>query len=93
MFQYVTVESHVDPASVWKLLTQHWRLGVPEIVISVAGSFQQHDHNWEKLAKHSWIITSGSSPFFKTVEACVIAVIPTKAVFKRKVLYSSRKMV
>ena len=45
LFQYVRLCPTTDLELVWTLLTEHWKLPIPNLLISVTGGAQRFDLN------------------------------------------------
>ena len=86
--QYVTVSPSTKVEDAWKLMVEVWHLMLPNLIVSIAGSFQQYDNQWKKVMPDTWVLTNGSAPAPATAGASIIAVTSISSVSNNEVLYS-----
>lgn len=66
--QYIRIADHTDPADILKLMKKHWKLGLPNLVISILGGLR----NFEIQPKLKRVLCKGLSKAARTTGAWIL---------------------
>ncbi|KAJ8028997.1 Transient receptor potential cation channel subfamily M member 3 [Holothuria leucospilota] len=65
---YIRIADHTDPADILKLMKKHWKLGLPNLVISILGGLR----NFEIQPKLKRVLCKGLSKAARTTGAWIL---------------------